>query len=68
MVSKMHKILVISMLENYKPIYQKQDREKQYMLVFLASYGDCFSRRCRGGHIVSGCFLDKISKDWISFD
>lgn len=56
----MHRRLIISMLGDYEPTSRKQEKEKQYMLDFVMSHDDCFSRKCRDGHITCGCFLENF--------
>jgi len=57
----MHRNKLITLLNQYNPIFPEEKRAQQRMLEFIMQYSDCFERSLEIGHITASSWL--LNKD-----
>lgn len=53
----MHRNQLITLLNNYHPIFQEEQAAKTRMLEFINQYSNCFERSLEVGHITASAWL-----------
>lgn len=54
---KLHRNNLLELLNNYHPIYGSEIEAKKNIISFINNHEDCFSRKCKIGHITASAFL-----------